>query len=97
MAKNPEELYEQKEFERRHFSRPTDEQVKVVELERELAELNKQLALVRNTNDHINNELDKRILQIDQINGACQQVLTDSEFGDGLFKDRVLSILGWAR
>ena len=70
---------------------------RISELEREIADLKEQLALVRNTNDHINNELDKRILQIDQINGACQQVLTDSEFGDGLFKDRILSILGWPR
>lgn len=97
MAKNPEELYEQKEFERRHFSRPTLNQLKVAELEREIADLNEQLALVRNTNDHINNELDKRIEQIDLINGACSQVLTDPEFGDGLFKDRILNILGWPR
>lgn len=97
MPLNAEEKYEHEEFKSKQYTRPTDEQLKVAELERELAELNEQLALVRNTNDHINNELDKRVKQIDLINGACQQVLTDPEFGDGLFKDRILSILGWAR
>lgn len=96
MAKNPEELYEQKEFERRHFSRPTDEQVKVVELERELAELNEQLALVRNTNDHINNELDKRINQLDQVNGIIRDVKTN-KISDAMFKSNVITAMGWPR
>ena len=96
MAKNPEELYEQKEFERRHFSRPTLNQLKVAELEREIADLNEQLALVRNTNDHINNELDKRINTLDQVNGIIRDVKT-GKISDAMFKSDVISVMGWRR
>ena len=94
MAKNPEELYEQKEFERRHFSRPTLNQLKVAELEREIADLNEQLALVRNTNDHINNELDKRINTLDLINGLIRDERT-SDMSDEMFKFEIMRIVGW--
>ena len=94
MAKNPEELYEQKEFERRHFSRPTLNQLKVAELEREIADLNEQLALVRNTNDHINNELDKRINTLDLINGLIRDERT-SDMSDKMFKFEIMRIVGW--
>lgn len=96
MAKNPEELYEQKEFERRHFSRPTLNKLKVAELEREIADLNEQLALVRNTNDHINNELDKRINTLDQVNGIIRDVKT-GKISDAMFKSDVISVMGWRR
>lgn len=94
MTKNPEELYEQKEFERRHFSRPTLNQLKVAELEREIADLNEQLALVRNTNDHINNELDKRINTLDLINGLIRDERT-SDMSDKMFKFEIMRIVGW--
>lgn len=111
MPLNIEERHAQAEFEKEQYARLTDDQKKIKLLKRQLknaqdsveyyeaevAELEEQLSLVRNTNDHINNELDKRVKQIDLINGACQQVITDREFGDGLFKDRVLSVLGWPR
>ena len=96
MAKNVEELYEQKEFERRHFSRSTLNQLKVAELEREIADLNEQLALVRNTNDHINNELDKRINTLDQVNGIIRDVKT-GKISDAMFKSDVISAMGWRR
>lgn len=94
---NPEEAYEQEKFNALLKQQYKHAQKSLAYYEAEVTQLEEELTLVRNTNDHINNELDKIILQRDKINGACQQVLTDKEFGDGLFKDRVLDIMGWER
>lgn len=111
MAKNAEELYEQEQFERRNYARLTDDQKKIKLISRQLKnaqdsvayyeqvvpELEEELKLARNTNDYLNDELDKLVNQRDQINGACNKVVTDSQFSDALFKDEVLDIMRWKR
>ena len=108
MAKNPEELYEQKEFEQKHYVRPTKEQLKIKRLEQqlkhaqesvdyyeaEIAELEEELALTRNTNDHLDNELEKRINTLDLINGLIRDERT-SDMSDEMFKFEIMRIVGW--
>lgn len=86
MPKNVEELYEQKQFEIRARE----------EREMRIAELEEQLNLTRNVNDHLNNELDKRIRKLDQVNGCIQEVKT-GKVSNEMFKSNVISIMGWRR
>lgn len=83
MPLNAEERYRQQMY-----------KIQQQEDEADIAELEEELRLCKQTNDRINDELDQYVLQID---AACQQVLTDPEFGDGLFKDEILRIMGWPR
>ena len=42
-------------------------------------------------------DIDKLFEQRGQIIEACRQVSTDTQFSDGLFKDRIMAIVGWKR
>ena len=110
MAKNPEELYEQKEFERRNYARLTDDQKKIKLLkkqlknaqdsvqyyEAEVAELEEQLNFTRSVNSQLDNDLEKLILQQDQVNGIIRDVKT-GKISDAMFKSDVISVMGWKR
>lgn len=72
-----EELYEQKQFEIKDRE----------EKEMKIAEMQEQLNLVRNLNDHLDNELDKKIEQLDNVwcavnrykTGKCSRELAFSD------------------
>lgn len=101
MAKNPEELYEQKEFERRHFPRPTEEQLEIAALEQQLQHAQNTIGYyedqLKKRLTYSESDIDKLLEQRGQIIEACRQVSTDTQFSDGLFKDRIMAIMGWKR
>lgn len=65
MPLNAEERMRQAEYEanRRHFARPTPEQL-------EIASLEEELNVTRNLNDQLEHIIDKQIDKLDRINGA---------------------------
>ncbi len=81
MPLNTEEKYEQKQFEREQFARPTMEQAEIAKLEEELTH-------AYNTNEYLRDYMDKQTKQLDQIKGAIRDVRT-GKISNTKFKDYV--------
>lgn len=93
MAKNVEEMDTQKlhEQEQRNLLKS-----KIDQLEMELAEKEEELKHSYNNNSYLNNELDRLIMQRDQINGIIRDVKTN-KISDAMFKSNVITAMGWRR
>lgn len=110
MPLNVEDKFEQEEFEKKHYARLTDDQKKIKLLkkqlknaqdsvqyyEAEVAELEEQLNFTRSVNSQLDNDLEKLILQRDQVRGIIRDVKT-KKISDAMFKSNVITAMGWRR
>lgn len=87
MPLNAEDRYEQEEFERSQYSRPTEHQL-------EIALLTHQLEHAQDTVKYLDDYIEKQTKQLDLIHGVCRDAST-GRISDGKFKDRVMAIVGW--